>query len=522
MGKKNDLQASYELLQGMERRFKKIAGLANEDLTPFPIKQVSNQKINKDKSKEFGEVFTPLCLVDSMIKQAKIKKDHTTLDLCAGYGQFSIRLFRAYFLKFRKSADFDFKKFMKQHCFSELQLSSCFKLLRIFGLGINLFIGDAMQLGKVPENANGIWLYVEEADRWVCITESIKKMISGDQVDSNGNKLPVSEEMFVKKVETLTAYLNATFTDGQGKRQRDNGASVKAIFAGKKFDLVLSNPPYNDGLDLKILLALINAQVAKEYVVVHPATWLIDLKHRNQSFNDFRSSVSGKVRSVRAFNGNTIFGIELFVPCVVTHIVANHSGDIKVEYFADKYSVNSIEDITKFGKDWDSVVCPLFRSIKTYVQAHGSVWSKNVKRVGAGKFHCQFGTIRGTPVREKNNAGNMYKDDFFTIARKDDGNKQISKAMNNAPGPTFEFDTEKERDNFLAYMRTDFARFCLSLLKNNGNLAVGEMELVPWLDFTQSWDDDKLFTHFNIDQATQDYIRAFLPDYYGLRSFSSE
>jgi hypothetical protein len=57
----------------------------------------------------------------------------------------------------------------------------------------------------------------------------------------------------------------------------------------------------------------------------------------------------------------------------------------------------------------------------------------------------------------------------------------------------------------------------LAILKNGKNAAVGEMDLIPWLDFTQSWDDEKLFAHFNIDQVTQDYIRAFLPDYYGIR-----
>ena len=46
----------------------------------------------------------------------------------------------------------------------------------------------------------------------------------------------------------------------------------------------------------------------------------------------------------------------------------------------------------------------------------------------------------------------------------------------------------------------------------------GEMEIIPWMDFTQSWDDEKLFKYFDIDQKTQNYIREFLPDYYGLRS----
>ena len=33
----------------------------------------------------------------------------------------------------------------------------------------------------------------------------------------------------------------------------------------------------------------------------------------------------------------------------------------------------------------------------------------------------------------------------------------------------------------------------------------------------EEWDDDKLFKKFDVSQELQDYIREFLPDYYGIR-----
>jgi site-specific DNA-methyltransferase (adenine-specific) len=115
----------------------------------------------------------------------------------------------------------------------------------------------------------------------------------------------------------------------------------------------------------------------------------------------------------------------------------------------------------------------------------------------------------------------MVLDDFYTMVMKNsDDNKGIRQPNLNKPGnptPTFEFNTEAERDNFINYLKTDFARFCLSLLKNNGHLSSGEMELIPWLDFTEEWDDDKLFKKFNVSQDLQDYIRDFLPDFHGIR-----
>jgi site-specific DNA-methyltransferase (adenine-specific) len=83
--------------------------------------------------------------------------------------------------------------------------------------------------------------------------------------------------------------------------------------------------------------------------------------------------------------------------------------------------------------------------------------------------------------------------------------------------PTFEFDTEKKVDNFISYLKTDFARFCLSLLKNSQHLDRGELEFVPYLDFTNEWNDAKLFNHFGVDEEAQNYISEFLSDYHGIR-----
>jgi hypothetical protein len=115
-------------------------------------------------------------------------------------------------------------------------------------------------------------------------------------------------------------------------------------------------------------------------------------------------------------------------------------------------------------------------------------------------------------------------DKFYTIAMKEgDGNigirnhKPLRKDMVEPAMPTFRFNTEVEQRNFLNYCRTDFVRFCLALYKNSANIIYGEINLVPWLDFTEEWDDEKLFKKFNVSQELQDYIREFLPDYHGIR-----
>ena len=58
-----------------------------------------------------------------------------------------------------------------------------------------------------------------------------------------------------------------------------------------------------------------------------------------------------------------------------------------------------------------------------------------------------------------------------------------------------------------------------TMYKNNQNLAVGELSIIPWLDFTESWDDEKLFEKFDVSEELQKYIREFLPDYYNIRGW---
>jgi hypothetical protein len=116
------------------------------------------------------------------------------------------------------------------------------------------------------------------------------------------------------------------------------------------------------------------------------------------------------------------------------------------------------------------------------------------------------------------NADTLVSDDFYSLVMRDVSEAiGIRKPLKERGGPAFGFNTEVERTNFLNYVRTDFARFCFSLLKNKSDTDCGEMTTIPWLDFTQSWNDEKLFTYFDINKETQDYIRKFLPDYYGIR-----
>ena len=153
----------------IEKRFKEITELHDIDLTKSLIRKddykVQQVKTRKEKSKNFGEVFTPLFLVDIMIlmKFKEMTPETKTCDLCSGYGQFTIRMMRMLYNKFHMNVEGWLKNV---HTLTELQMESCAKLVYIFGPDINLYAGDSLKLEHSDENDKGILFFNEETKKW--------------------------------------------------------------------------------------------------------------------------------------------------------------------------------------------------------------------------------------------------------------------------------------------------------------------------------------------------------------------
>jgi len=288
-----------------------------------------------------------------------------------------------------------------------------------------------------------------------------------------------------------------------------------------KFDLVFSNPPYTNNLDIKILNDIVN--VADEFVVVHPSTWILDTKGKTKLYKEFINKINDKKCNFEFFNGNPVFDIDLFLPCVISHIQMNSQGESFMNYFGKTYNINDVFSVTKFGDKWKSLVLPFRQKIEKYISNSNSIWTHfsnnktNSFSEGVG-FLFQFPMGRGHSEISSNSK--MLKDDFysfFSSNQQEIDKKNKSQKVAFSGGTYYYFKTQTERDNFSEYLKTDFARFCLSLTKNNKHLDTGELELIPWLDFSEEWGDEKLFEKFEVSQELQNYIREFLPDFHGIR-----
>ena len=178
-------------LEDIEARFKEVAGIEG-DLTVFPLPKGTSLQTttDKEKSNTFGEVFTPLWLVDEMILKLdsdpiaageKLFKAKAPLDLCAGYGQFTVRMLRC--IANARGDKFKPSGWLKKHSFSELQCESVYKLLYIFGTNTNIYIGEAQNLNKLNEDAKGILIH--DKKNWLEVTKEVKSKKFGKTKNYN-------------------------------------------------------------------------------------------------------------------------------------------------------------------------------------------------------------------------------------------------------------------------------------------------------------------------------------------------
>lgn len=280
-----------------------------------------------------------------------------------------------------------------------------------------------------------------------------------------------------------------------------------------KFDVVIANPPYGDKRNTRLHLNFLEKSflVAKSKILfVHPSNQYIDQKN---SFKNLNEKFSKFLQYVKIFNGNRVFNIEKFFPISIALYnldKTDHKITIEDSINSKNYVVDTLEKVNVLGGDKE------FFLIKEKIIGHCKKENLQIKIINKPKekglqkdFFVSISAIRGHIFTEGNK---MYRDDFFTLVTKD-LIPYNSTQVENLKGMAFQFDSYDEALNFINFCKTDFARFCLALLKTDNNLN-SQMWLVPWMDFTQEWTDEKLFSHFNITKEEQAFIKQVIPAYY--------
>lgn len=72
------------------------------------------------------------------------------------------------------------------------------------------------------------------------------------------------------------------------------------------------------------------------------------------------------------------------------------------------------------------------------------------------------------------------------------------------------FDSSEEAENVAQYMKTQFFRFMLLLLKSTQHITQKVYALVPQQDFTKKWSDDELYAKYEITDDEIDFINTLV------------
>jgi hypothetical protein len=352
---------------------------------------------------------------------------------------------------------------------------------------------------------------------------------------------------FKLKINSLITILNIEDVDGNGYYDVNdflemNNKDILNMNDNKKWDVVLMNPPYDNKLHEKFLNKVID--LSNIICSIQPATWLL-AKTKNKNICD---KINDCLVNIESIHASDYFDARLQQEMSINYI--NLSENKKIIYNNIEY--NNIYDITVFSNDklineFNNIIKPLYNK--------ENLW-EHIKRVPqklwAGKYNKEYKTKKD----ELNEDENSYCIRFahFIGDSSNDGKKidcwyslfyNRPNVTNNMFGKYKDmikktikyrgydkqfmeyyvsFKTEQEGLNFINYIKSDFVRTCLYLIKNSVNILRGEMSYIPWFDFSNEHFnkspkeiDDWLFKKYNISNEIRNHIEEILPDYYGIR-----
>lgn len=328
---------------------------------------------------------------------------------------------------------------------------------------------------------------------------------------------------------------------------------IKEIFGNMKFDVIISNPPYQletggAGRQAKPIYNLFVEQAKKlnpKYLaMIIPSRWFaggmgLD-NFRNMMMNDNHiTKIVDYSNAKECFPQNSISGGVCYFlrerdrikDCEFTNINNGHSNTLirPLNEFPVLVRYNSAVSIIHKVKEQkevsiDTIISPLMPyGLSTNYRGKINKESDDelVLHASTGITYIKLEEIsKGFDNVEKykilisktsaEHAGEPGKDGKFrviTSSVKVIGPKEVCTHSYFTIGS---FDNNEEAQNALSYLKTKFVRFLVLLSMSSINLSKLVFSFVPMQDFTKSWTDDELYKKYNLTNKDINFIESMI------------
>ena len=279
---------------------------------------------------------------------------------------------------------------------------------------------------------------------------------------------------------------------------------------GKKFSVIIQNPPYAGSLHLKFLEKCI--EIGEKVVSVHPATFLINTRKDGKAKTQYiplKNKLEGHVKSCEINGMNKEFHTGLYVPFTIINIDnTKEYNEIDFECSTERKKVRSIFDCNKIG---DS---QLIESIINKCQKYGDMMKNHIttKDMGGNDiYYVRFMSIITTHGynsevdKVKTKFGTYYGTFTTPLVHKHDNQlyEHVPKTKTGNPAGCV-YGTKKELENWKYFVYNNklpiFINIVMTIDQNNNSLPY-----VPWL-VDKKYTDDEIYKLLDINSDEQNLI----------------
>ena len=252
-----------------------------------------------------------------------------------------------------------------------------------------------------------------------------------------------------------------------------NNNDILKINNGKKFDIILSNPPYSGTLHLRFLEKY--CKIAKTIISIQPADWI---------FKNGKDELKSHIKDLEYYTGKDfrkIFGIQNTGGGI---FICDENGGFDILSLRQKFPIKKIQENIKVSFKDKHVDDYNGKDIFVPLKLMTSEWDKN-----KDYMLDKLGILNDGKTLD----GTYYKD-------------KRKKNKDRLCGGIY-FETMKEAENFVKYLNSDFFVKYVNYTHLSSRYI---LKNYPYLeDYTHEWTNEMIYKYFKLNKEEVNQIENY-------------